>query len=408
MSSEYEKSVQVFFPHQYFMGWFRDNVQQQFEEQVSHFLGPGYFLKYQVDAANQHDARPRIKPVIKRTEYPHGAQYTFETFLLNPKNDFPLATAREVARQSEVQYNPFIMCGASGSGKTHLLRAIGNELCKQYDQNKIFLGSIEDINHLYVSRFQNDRTQARNHLLAFDYLLVDDFQFIQEHRALQEEFVLLINAFYDNKKQMVFCASDKPASMNGLDAYLKSRLEWGLSVSLKQPDLDVRVKYAQAVCKKKKIKLSKEQILTIAQRFQDIRHLHGLLLKLVAYKNLMHKSIQDSELQDILRHSSHSPQATPDPKKIIEVTAEHFKLPLKVMTDSSRTHEVVFARQIAMFLCRNLTGCSFPALGKLFGGKDHSTAMYAVKKIDKMQNEKFDVQNLVAMLKKKCLLHEES
>ncbi len=398
---EDEKSLDIHFPHAFFGDWFVKNKQDMFENQISSFLGPGYLIRYHNINSAGRPAQETQPTRIKRTDYPFGQQQTFESFIRNNKNHFPLSMAEEVAKQMEIQFNPLIICGENGSGKSHLLRAIGNELSKTHGVEAIYFGNINDLYHGYMEKHQGNRHTARFKLSQYSFLLLDDFQQIRTVPDFQDELVNIFNLFYDQKKQMIFSCLDKPADYDFLNVPLKSRLEGGVIINLLEPDLDVRIKYIQHMCRIKKIKFSKEQMLTLAQRFKDFRFLQGILLKFFAFKKTMHKNITEKDFQQIISHTD-SKLSDIDPKLIIQTVAEHYGVPLKTLFESRRDNETVQARQMAMYLCRILLGLSYPELGRLFGGKDHSTVMYAVKKIEKLQNDNYDTKTLVTRLKKTC------
>lgn len=405
--SREERVVRVLFPHGYFAAWFRDGPQGVFERELGVFLGPGYGLSYQnLDLAGQADGRaaPTPRSEIKRLDFPWGRQFTFETYLHNRKNLFPLSAAREVAGSGEATFNPFIVSGEHGSGKTHLLRAVANELAKRHDHRQIWLGSVEDLSAAFAG-FPGDNLAARSYLYGFSFLVVDDFQLIRAHAQLQEELIHIFNHFHDNRKQMIIACADKIASCDFLDPSLKSRLEGGLVVNLKRPDLDVRVKYVLAQSKLKKLGLTKEQSLTLAQRFEDFRRLQGVLLKLFAYRELEKKDIGEGDFEQVLSHTvdERSEETLLKPEVILETVAARFGQTVKDLLGSRRTRDLVAARQAAMYLCRQLLGCSYPQLGRIFGGKDHSTVIYAVKKVEELQASNKEMKSMLSELKKSCL-----
>jgi chromosomal replication initiator protein len=269
--------VSVQFPHPYFDQWFGQGLQELVEKEVGRFMGPGYVLQYHCRTAAPAGARPQaFTDFVSHIDFPFGHGFTFETYCANEKNHFPLALAREVAKGGEIKYNPFIICGASGTGKTHLLRAMAIALCHHNDKHKMFMGNVDDIADIFAVKFPGNTYEARRYLHSFDWLFVDDFQAVRKHHELQEEFILLFNTFYDRKKQMVFCSGERISTFDFLDSTLRSRLEWGLVVHLKEPDLDVRVDYVDQHCRRKKLGLDRDQILTLAKRFENIRKLRGV------------------------------------------------------------------------------------------------------------------------------------
>ncbi|MBG0777430.1 MAG: ATP-binding protein [Desulfovibrionaceae bacterium] len=400
-------SIAISFPHAYFASWFEDNARERFEEQLARFLGPGYVLHYAGTNGNGRTGAP--EPTRPATlDYPFGRQFTFDRFFTNRKNYFPLASAREVARNETIQYNPFVICGGNGTGKTHLMRSIANEISRRAGRESIFFSTMEELVDLYRMAHAGDVFKARAHVCSHALLMLDDFQMVRDYEDVQEELIFLFNHFYDNGKQMIFGCADKVTSYGFLHPKLKSRLEWGLIVNLKDPDLDIRVQYIEHQCRLKHIQITREQMLTLARRFDDFRFLQGILLKLTAFRELVQKDIKDKDFEHILSHTEHRPGARLSPEKVIVTVAEHFGVPVKELTGVKRHRNIVLARQVAMFLCRELISCSYPSLGKLFGGKDHSTAMYAIKKIKSMQQNDKDLKTVVTTLKKTCLSLEEN
>jgi len=179
-------------------------------------------------------------------------------------------------------------------------------------------------------------------------------------------------------------------------------LGWGLIVTLKEPDLEIRVGYIQRQCRTKRLTLSKDQILTLAQRFTDFRYLQGILLKLFAFKELVKKDLSEKDFQHILSNTEEKATDDLTPKKIMGVVSEHFNIRVADMTGTKRHQQIAQARQVAMFLCRQMLNTSYPALGRAFGGKDHSTVLYSVKKVKQLQDDNYELKQLLKTLKTKC------
>lgn len=397
MPCDEEKCFVIRFPHRFFAEWFSTTVRDKFEEQLSLFLGPGYTLRY-VNGQGRAATNAASIGAATRTDFPFGHSFTLENYIANQKNYFPLATARQVAKSSDSQYNPFVICGPSGTGKTHLLKAMANEMSKTVDPSGIFYGTPDDLRALVVSNHGSLKERFAKHVC----LILDDFHRLRDIPDVHETLLELFDDFYGAKRKMLFASNQGVTTMENLPKSLKSRVEGGLVVTLKPHDLDVRTRYVKRLCQAKRLKLTKTQMLTLAQRFDDFRFLQGILLKLFAFKELVHKEIQDQDFQSILQYAEETPTNRVDPEKIFQVVAEHFQIPEYELAGHKRSQTIVFARQMGMYLCRSLLGLSYPALGRLFGGKDHSTAMYAVKKMEERMAGDPSVKHLVTQLKKKC------
>lgn len=399
-----KQACRVVFPHAYFATWFNDSIREFFERHIGEFLGRGYMLHYQSrnGAENRQGRAPSfLEETVGVADFPYGNQFTFETFLANEKNHFPLALAQEVAQSHEVRYNPFLVCGPSGSGKTHLLRAMANAVAKTHEGASIYYGSIGDLQALFATS-PGTPLDVRSALSANDWLFIDELTDIQRAADLEQELVFLFNAFHDAGKQMVFSSTERVTSCDFLDQTFKSRLEWGLMVHLKAPDLEVRTAFVEQANRDMRLGLSREQILTLSSRFEGFRRLEGVLLRIDAFRKHSGRELTDA---DFLRHirlseDNNAPELTPE--RILSVAAAHFGLAVTDLTGHSRRKELVFARQTAMALCRALLGMSYPALGKLFGGKDHSTVLYSIKKFQKLQDDDAETKTLFKQLSKTC------
>ena len=387
----------VRFPHMYFAEWFDGHARKRFEDALE---GTGLSLSYECRDGSRSRTMREFRPVAD--SLPFGAEFIFDNFLVNNKNFFPLASAQEVAQSSQAPYNPFVLCGESGSGKSFLLRAIANARSEN-GRDGIHVVCIDDLHELYTSR-----TDARKFLVSMHFLAVDDLQEIERYPYLQGELLALFDHFHLHRKQMVFACSGKVAAFTFLTPKLKSRLEWGLTVTLKAPDLDIRTQYVQHRCRERRLDLSKDRVLLLAQRFPDLRNLEGCLLKLWAYRELVHDQISDEEFDNILNYLDDRSVTSLSVEQIIDAVCEHFGLAPEDILSAGRRHELVFARQVAMYLCRRHLGVSFPELGRAFGGRDHSTALYSCRKIEQLQRDDKSIKYMLQALTEKCLAMNET
>lgn len=387
----------VRFPHKFFADWFDAQVRARFEQAL---IGTGLNVVYQLQDGDR-TVVVRERKALPAT-LPFGDEFIFDNFLVNNKNYFPLASAQEVAQGREVQYNPFVLCGESGAGKSFLLRAIANAKSEQ-DGTEIFVAGIEELHELYTSR-----GDARKFLASMQFLGVDDLQDIARYQYLQGELIALFDHFHTRRKQMIFACAGKLAGYTFLAPKLKSRLEWGLIVTLKAPDLDIRTQYAVTRCRERRIDLPKERLLLLAQRFTDLRNLEGCILKLWAYRELVHDQISDEDFDNILNYLDDRSVTSLTVDQILDTVCAHFSLTKDALLAGSRKQDLVFARQVAMFLCRKHLGLSFPELGRAFGGRDHSTVLYSCRKIEQLQKDDKNIKTMIHTLSERCLAMDET
>jgi len=410
--SEGGREVRVAFPHSYFAQWFAGRMQDRFEAELFRFQGRACDIRY-VAPASRRDSNKQgsasdgkiDSPTLgggnnsRKLAFPFDAQYSFESFLTNSKNYFPLETARQVARSDGAQFNPFVICGKSGSGKSHLLKAIANEMAKTHPLSDILVTTGEGLRSLLST---GDIMASRNHIAQHRFLLVDDIHWLTGDERLQQELLVIFNQFQDSRRQMVFTCQDRIGAWEDLLPSLRSRLEGGLVVGLKQPDMEVRVALIQDRVRTKKLPLSKEQVLTLAQRFQNFRALGGILIKLLAFRELVRRDISARDFEQILSNTEErdQPQITVD--MVLDTVCLHYQVSKKDVLGEDRRQSIALARQVAMYLCRNMLGLSYPALGRAFGGKDHSTVIYSVKKINELQEDAKDMKQVLKDLKLRC------
>ena len=304
-----------------------------------------------------------------------GEHFTLDGFLSNKKNFFPLAVAREViSPQKEPKYNPLVYYGKSGSGKTHLLRAIAGELNHSCSSHAVFYGD--------MSSFIQECDRYENGAIFDPYraYCIDDIHFFANNASAQAKLLNILDLCLYGKKQFICACSGPLTAHKGFSEQLRSRLELGIIVEVKTPDIDVRMLFAKARCVERGLSLAPEDILFLAQQCAHLRYLSAVLLKISAYNKLTRQEISRQDIKKILKNSG---EYTPvEPQDVIRQVAEYFSLSPEEITGKKRTSSLIFARRTAMYLCRKILGTSYPALGQVFGGKNHSTVMYHIKKIE--------------------------
>ncbi len=388
-----ENLITIYFPHSYFAEWFKLNLKPEFEKFIHNNIYQIKQINYKIfhqQAQNQHFFQ----------KYKIEKQYNFAQFLYNKKNYLAFLSAYELANNC-TKINPFILSGEQGVGKTHLIKSIGNLFIKNNCYNNILLLNIKELNQKYKNNY-NTTSQLRKNIYNFDVFILEDIHLLNDYQYLQEELLYIFDYFIEKKQQAIFSCTGEIANFSFLDPKLKSRLQSGLIVHLKQPDLDLRLQYIQRQNQKKDLYLSERQILQLAKHFNNFKQLKNILLKLLAHKESISCTINKRQFENIITSEQEKiPQRT-DYHKIFAIISEYFQFSTAELQSSYRNQKLVFARQIGMYLCRELTNLSYSQIGTVFGGKDHSTVMYAIKKVKKLKNESTHVENLLKILSTKC------
>ncbi len=320
-------------------------------------------------------------------------KYTFESFVIGGSNRLAHAASLAVAEAPSRAYNPLFIYGGVGLGKTHLMHAIGHYVISHSTSDKIeYLSSEKFTNHFINSIRDNKTLEFRNKYRNIDVLLIDDIQFLAGKEQTQEEFFHTFNALHENNKQIVISSDRPPKEIPTLEDRLRSRFEWGLITDIQPPDLETRA----AILRKKSIhegiSIPDEVLMYIAQKIEsNIRELEGALIRIIAYASLEDKPINlklsEEALKDFL---SRKKKNNPTASTIINTTSSYFNLHPDDLKSKKRTQSVTIPRQIAMYLCRELTEHSLPKIGEEFGGRDHTTVMHSHKKVssDILKDEK--------------------
>lgn len=330
-------------------------------------------------------------------------RYTFGNFVVGPFNELPQAAAEAVSKNPGLVYNPLFVYGGVGLGKTHLLQAIGNEVIKNFPQKKVKYIPSEKFTSEVVSAIRNHKMEGfKTKYRAIDLLIIDDVQFLAGKEKTQEEFFHTFNALYEENKQIVLSSDRPPKAIPALTERLRSRFEGGMIVDIGIPDFETRVAILKTKVNERKMDFSEEVLSYIASVIQrNIRELEGALNRLIVYQKINQKSPDLETVKTLLKSLTYGPTKITTPKKIIQIVADFYDLKEKDLLSSSRKKEVVRPRQIAMFLLRECLNSSYPYIGRKFGGKDHTTAIYAYEKILKEIEKNKNLEEEINLLKQK-------
>jgi chromosomal replication initiator protein len=328
-------------------------------------------------------------------------KYTFETFVIGSSNRFAHAAAVAVAEAPAKAYNPLFVYGDSGLGKTHLLHAIGHYAQSFYQGVKVRYVSSEEFTNDFINMIRDGKQDGfRRRYRDVDVLLVDDIQFLENKEGTQEEFFHTFNTLHNASKQIVISSDRAPKRLVTLEDRLRSRFEWGLLTDVQPPELETRIAILRKKAHQEGLNAPDEVLEYIASRIStNIRELEGALIRVTAFASLNRQSVDlglaEIVLKDLIPESQ-GPQITAT--TIMGQTASYFGLSIEDLCGTSRSRVLATARQIAMYLCRELTDLSLPKIGQQFGGRDHTTVMYADRKIRSLMAERRSIYNQVTEL----------
>ncbi|MFM1952936.1 MAG: chromosomal replication initiator protein DnaA [Actinomycetota bacterium] len=327
-----------------------------------------------------------------------NGKYSFDNFVIGSSNRFSHAAAVAVAEAPAKAYNPLFIYGGSGLGKTHLLHAIGHYAQNLYKGIRVRYVSSEEFTNDFINAIANNRApefQARYR--EIDILLIDDIQFLQGKDSTQEAFFHTFNTLHDHNKQVVVTSDLPPKQLTGFEDRMRSRFEWGLITDVQAPDLETRIAILRKKAASERIDISEDVVEYMASKVSsNIRELEGALIRVTAFANL-NKSAPDIALvQTVLKDLVLTEDTNViSPADIISITATFYQLSVEDLYGSSRSQTTALARQVAMYLCREMTSLSLPKIGQLFGNRDHTTVMYANKKITDLMKERRSIYNQV-------------
>jgi chromosomal replication initiator protein len=345
-------------------------------------------------------------PVAPRSQTRLNERYTFDTFVIGASNRFSHAAAVAVSEAPARAYNPLFIWGESGLGKTHLLHAVGHYAQRLFPGMRVRYVSTEEFTNDFINSLRDDRKVAfQRRYRDVDVLLVDDIQFLEGKEGTQEEFFHTFNTLHNANKQIVVSSDRPPKRLETLEDRMRTRFEWGLITDIQPPELETRIAILRKKAAQDRLAVPGEVLEFIAERIErNIRELEGALIRVTAFASLNRQAVDtqlaEIVLRDLIPDSAASEITAPT---IMAVTAEFFGLTLDELSGPGKTKALAQARQIAMYLCRELTDLSLPRIGQTFGGRDHTTVMHADKKIRNeisLRRKTFEqVQELTARIK---------
>jgi chromosomal replication initiator protein len=353
-----------------------------------------------VEAAGEAD-RLDTRRSLLLDEAGLNPRYTFETFVKGASNQFALAAALRVAETPARSYNPLFIYGSAGLGKTHLLHAIGHYVHSNYQHHEVRYVSTETFMNEYVDAIrQNTTNSLRRRYRDIDVLLIDDIQFIAGKEGLQEEFFHTFNSLHGANKQVVISSDRMPDAIPTLEERLRGRFKWGLITDIQPPDLETRLAILRNKSERDRVLVPDETLEFIATNIAtNIRELEGALIRVTAYASLnqvpITTDLAETQLADLL--NDNKPKARTDEELLADIAAI-LKFPVEDLKGRSRQRPLVTARQIAMYVFRELTDLSYPAIARLFGGRDHTTVIHANEKIQRLMSERKQIYDQVTDL----------
>lgn len=333
-------------------------------------------------------------------------RYQFENFVVGSNNELSFAACKSVAENPGENYNPLFIYGGVGLGKTHLLHSVGNEIKKKNKDAFIRYVGMERFANELLSALQNSKAREfKNDYIKLDVLIIDDVQFLAKKEKTQEEFFHVFETLYQHGKQIIISSDRPPKSIPTLEDRLRSRFEGGMIADITKPDLETRMAIVQKKLNEKNFSLNRDIVEYLAESiYHNVRELEGALNKIIAIHQLTNKTPRLEDVaQQIQDHVSVNRQKKLDPEKVIKCVAEFFDINKKEILEKSRKKKLIKPRQIAIYLIREEVGLSFPEIGTVIGGRDHSTVIYAYEKIKKELPDDEILSNHLKYIKEKFI-----
>lgn len=400
-------------PNRFVMQWVRERYLAQIEAFGLEYFSTPINISLSVaeaiaetpSAADDHDANPAANPATPIVVAKNGnpvyektrlnAEFTFDTLVTGRANDLARAAAQQVALNPGVSYNPLFIYGGVGLGKTHLIHAIGNSIYAANPTMEVRYVHAEDYFSDVVRAFQqNSREAFKNYYRSLDLLLIDDIQFFNRKDRTQEEFFYAFNALVEAKKQIIITCDTYPKDVLGLEERLVSRFDWGLTVAIEPPELEMRIAILKKKAEAENVTVSDEVSFLIAKNLRsNVRELEGALNRVVAYARFHGREINLEIAKEALRDIIGATNRQISLELVQKTVADFYKIKVADMYSQKRTRAIARPRQVAMWLTRELTSHSLPEIGEAFGGRDHTTVMHACRTINDLRGKDSRLNN---------------
>jgi len=411
--------VKLEVPNRFILDWIREHYSELIKKTLSDIGAIPYQLRIEIGESKKNtttsqkvdDFQAEKAAIPKDTLENNGKtwngainlnpKYTFNEFVSGSSNQFASAAAMAVANNPATTYNPLFIYGGVGLGKTHLINAIGNKILRDNPSMKVcYYTSEKFMNELINSLRYAKMDEFRNKFRTMDVLLIDDVQFIAGKERTQEEFFHTFNSLYESHKQIVVTSDKFPKEIPGLEERLRSRFEWGLIADIQAPDVETKQAILKMKAEQNKITLPEEVALFLANSVSsNVRELEGYLIRIGAYASLTSTPVTLAMAKDVLKDILVEKNKEITVEEIQKIVASHYGVKIADLKSPKRLKALVLPRQIAMYLSRQLTSCSFPEIGERFGGKDHSTIIHAIKKIEKQMDDDLQLRSTLTTIK---------
>jgi chromosomal replication initiator protein len=395
-----DQAALVEIPNRFFREWVEDNYPTVISDVLGALVGSPVSVKYKVlekeDAAlkrldSKHETRKNR--LASRGIY-LSPKYTFDSFVVGPSNQFVHAAAKRVAESPGVTYNPLFIYGGVGLGKTHLINAIGNRIIDRHPESNVYYVSAERFTNEVVSAIRHAKMdEFKEKYRNLDVLLVDDIQFIAGKTTTQEEFFHTFNALYERQRQIIITSDRAPLEISDITDRLRSRFSMGLIADIEPPEVETKVAILHKKAALEKMSVPDDVAYFVASKVKsNIRELEGCLIKLGAHASLTGEGVSLEMAKTVLRDLIAEEDKPVTAESVQKAVCEYFGVKLQDLRSRKRTRELATARQMAMYLCKQLTGLSLAEIGTALGGKDHATVIYACKQVES-RREKEDLLN---------------